>query len=105
MRGGGDWKNGFDNQQLSEAFVKYAKQPNGVWLRNKWVIPELENLTEYKKGDTTFWERDDALMEALSNDKELNSNINKNNTMNGLKYTLSSYIPGSPFYRVSQYMF
>jgi hypothetical protein len=105
MRGGGDWNTGFDNKQLSDAFVKYAKQPDGVWLRNTWVIPKVQLLTKYKNGDTTFWDRDDALMEALSNDKELNSNINTNNTTNGLKYDLSKYIPNSPFYRASQYMF
>jgi hypothetical protein len=99
MRGGGDWKNGFDNQQLSEAFVKYAKQPDGVWLRNKWVIPELEKLTEYKKGDTTFWESDDALKEALNADPELNSKINQDNGNFSVKRSLASKLKGSGFHK------
>jgi hypothetical protein len=97
MRGGGDWKNGFDNDQLSEGFVKWANQPDGVWLRNTQVIPELQKLTEYKKGDTTFWDRDDALMKALNADPDLKEKINQDNSSVGLKYTLASKITGSGF--------
>jgi hypothetical protein len=99
MRGGGDWKNGFDNEQLSEGFVNWAKQPDGVWLRNRWVISKLQNLTEYKKDDTTFWESDDALKEALNADPELNSKINQDNGNFGVKYSLASKLKGSGFHK------